>query len=269
MVPFHKLSGGGNDFLALAEPPEDPSAVEIGAWCRRGLSIGADGLFVLRRTEPGRVRMSYWNADGFPADLCLNGTRCAAQLAFTLGWDDRGGLEIETPAAAIPARRVDETATALEVPIPAPPEAITVDGPAGPCRGFRIMAGVPHFVLLWPEGLADAPVVPWGRVLRYHEAFGVAGTNVDFVRPAAGGFEVRTYERGVEDETLCCGTGVVASAAVALATGPLHLPLRAATAGGFELSVSEAGPGRWTLAGDARLVARGEILSGAIPSPSR
>ncbi|HEV7786777.1 MAG TPA: diaminopimelate epimerase, partial [Thermoanaerobaculia bacterium] len=91
MTRFYKLSGSGNDFLALAEPWETPSAERIRAWCRRGVSIGADGLFVLRRAGGGETggagaTMDYFNADGLAADLCLNGTRCAAQLAFHLGW---------------------------------------------------------------------------------------------------------------------------------------------------------------------------------------
>ena len=88
MTRYYRLSGGGNDFLALTEPPEMPGSGRIQAWCRRGLSLGADGLFVLER-QGDRVRMDYWNADGLPADLCLNGTRCAARLAF-VGVADHG-----------------------------------------------------------------------------------------------------------------------------------------------------------------------------------
>ena len=86
MIPFFKLSGCGNDFIALVEPEAPPQASAIRAWCRRGLSLGADGVFTLRRTRPETVEMRYWNSDGGAAALCLNGTRCAAQLAFHLGW---------------------------------------------------------------------------------------------------------------------------------------------------------------------------------------
>jgi diaminopimelate epimerase len=88
MTRFFKVSGSGNDFLALAEPTETPAADQIRAWCHRGVSLGADGLFVIRR-EPNAVRtvgMDYYNSDGLPADLCLNGTRCAAQLGSGSPW---------------------------------------------------------------------------------------------------------------------------------------------------------------------------------------
>lgn len=267
-VPFWKLSGGGNDFLALVEPAADPKEEEIRGWCRRGISLGADGVFVLRRREGGGVGMEYWNSDGLPADLCLNGTRCAAQLASYLGWDEAGRVVIETAAGPIAGRRVDPARTALEVPIPETVEEVTVDGPEGPCRGFRVLAGVPHFVLPWPETageLAEAPVVEWGRPLRHHAAFGAPGANVNFIRfTAPDRMAVRTYERGVEGETLCCGTGVIASAAAGLAAGESRLPLRTWTQGGFELTVEPTREGYWLLTGDARIVARGEILPGAL-----
>ena len=97
-MEFYKVSGSGNDFLALIEPQADPSAEQIAAWCRRGISLGADGLFVLRRLEHGAA-MAYWNSDGQPARLCINGTRCAARLAYDLGWA-AGETTIETGALA-------------------------------------------------------------------------------------------------------------------------------------------------------------------------
>jgi diaminopimelate epimerase len=125
-------------------------------------------------------------------------------------------------------------------------------------------------VLLGPEGLGGAPVRELGRAIRYDPAFQPAGTNVNFVRfPDPGRMEIRTYERGVEDETLSCGTGVLASAAVGLATGRARLPLRVLSAGGYELEVAgDPAEGRWSLAGDARVVAEGELLPGALSSPA-
>jgi len=84
VTQFFKVSGGGNDFLALIEPERPPDQAEIVAWCARGLSMGADGVFVLRRAGAA-IGMDYWNSDGRPAALCVNGTRCAARLAFELG----------------------------------------------------------------------------------------------------------------------------------------------------------------------------------------
>jgi diaminopimelate epimerase len=274
---FYKLSGSGNDFLALPEPAAPPAAERIRAWCRRGVSLGADGLFVLRRLGGDRgVAMDYWNADGLPADLCLNGTRCAAQLAFHLGWAaDR--VRVETAAGSVLARRIDAARIALELPAPDEPLARTVEADGRAWSGWTVAVGVPHFVLVWPESLARAPVVEAGRALRHAAAFAPAGTNVDFVRfPDAATVEIRTYERGVEDETLSCGTGVLAGAAVGLALGrvdpPLAAPLSVRTQGGFGLAVGvervdTPWSGGWTLGGDARLVATGVLLPDADLSP--
>ena len=268
MTHFYKVSGSGNDFLALAEPFQVPPPETIRAWCRRGVSLGADGLFILRRADGGAT-MDYFNADGLPADLCLNGTRCAAQLAFHLGWAD-GTVTVRTAAGEVPARRIDEARIALELPAPAePPRSLAVEAGGASWTGYRLTIGVPHFVLLWPEGLEHAPVRELGAEIRRHPAFGPSGTNVNFVRfPAPDRMEIRTFERGVEDETLSCGSGVMASAAVGLETGRARLPLHVATWGGFELEVDgDLSQKRWSLAGDARVVAEGDLLPGALASP--
>ena len=274
MTRFFKVSGSGNDFLALAEPGETPDPERIRAWCRRGTSLGADGLFILRRSphpaplpeEEGarRVVMDYFNSDGHPAGLCLNGTRCAAQLAFHLGWA-QGTARIETGAGQVEARRLDETRTAVELPAPGEPREVTVEVEGRRHTGCFLLVGVPHFVLLRPEGLGDVPVVPLGRALRHHPAFAPAGANVNFVRfPAQHRMEIRTYERGVEDETLSCGSGILAGAATGLKLGLAALPLRVITQGGFELEVAGGlRSGHWSLAGDARVVAEGGLLAGA------
>jgi len=220
------------------------------------------------------VAMDYFNSDGFPADLCLNGTRCAAQLAFHLGWADvsspRGrhlqhaGLRIGTGAGGFIAHRIDETRIQLEIPAPEPPRetAPEVDGIAR--AGFFLRVGVPHFVLVWPESLETAPVLTLGPALRRHPVF-AEGANINFVRFTAGDrMEIRTFERGVEDETLSCGTGILAGAAVGLALAKAGLPLRVLTRGGFELGVdTDPRSGCWSLTGDARIVAQGELLPGA------
>ena len=275
MTPFYKVSGAGNDFIALVEPAVRPSADDVRAWCRRGLSLGADGLFALERAGSGAARMTYWNADGGEAALCLNGTRCAARLALELGWAAADGLlTVETGAGPFAARRVAPAEIVVEVPpLAAPPEVREVEVDGRRHRGWAVTVGVPHFVLEQPGGVADAPVATLGAALRRHPAFGAAGTNVDFARFAAPArLEVRSFERGVEAETLACGTGVLAAVAAGLAAGRLALPAEAATRGGFVLTVDGEGEGglprRWSLAGDARIVARGEISPGAAALPA-
>ena len=267
MTEYYRLSGGGNDFLALVDPERPPTAAEVRAWCRRGLSLGADGLFVLRRGGAG-ARMDHFNADGSPADLCINGTRCAARLALDLGWtEDR--LVLETGAGPVPARRAGENEIALTLPAPAPAVAITLEAAGREVGGWLVDSGVPHFVTAWPRPLSEAPVAELGPPLRHHPDLGPTGANVDFVRyPGPGRLEIRTFERGVEAETLACGTGVLAAAAVGLATGRLAGPIEALTAGGFLLRVGADAAGRMTLAGDARVVARGRLRAAAAELPA-
>ena len=191
MTRLVKVSGSGNDFVALIEPERAPTSAEIVAWCARGVSIGADGLFVLSR-DAGRVRMDYWNSDGQPADLCVNGSRCAARLAFELGWAEQE-TTVLTGAGALRARRVGTDSIALELPRPdSLPRLVVVPVPPRAVERWYVSTGVPHFVVPWPEGLAGCPVAELGSKLRRHEAFGAAGANVDFARfPDPHRMEVR------------------------------------------------------------------------------
>ena len=161
--------------------------------------------------------MDYFNSDGYPAALCLNGTRCAAQLAFHLGWAEDAGARSPPAAGRFAARASTTTRVSWSSRLPETPRetAPEVDGIAR--AGTFVRVGVPHFVLLWPESLEPAPVATLGAALRRHPAFGAEGANVNFVRfPAGHRMEIRTFERGVEAETLSCGTGILAGAAVGL-----------------------------------------------------
>jgi diaminopimelate epimerase len=267
MIPFFKLSGCGNDFIALVEPGAPPEASDIRAWCRRGLSLGADGVFALRRMPPGTVEMRYWNADGGAAALCLNGTRCAARLAFHLGWA-RDRVTVATGAGDLAARRLDDGTIAVAAPRCDPPIEVTLATAAGVFRGWLASVGVPHFVCFRDEAVDSVPIDDWSPALRRHLDLGAEGANVDFVEMRGRhDFAIRSFERGIEGETLACGTGVLATAAAALTAGLGELPLRAMTRGGFTLEVLGSTSGRriehWELAGDARLVAEGTLLAGA------
>ena len=271
-MEFYKVSGSGNDFLALVEPGADPTAEQVAAWCRRGISIGADGLFVLRRNPTG-ASMTYWNADGHMARLCINGTRCAARLAYDLGWAT-GETTIETGAGPVRANRTAPSEISIELPPPAnEPQDLSLEVDGARHRGLFQTVGVPHLVLLWPKSLAEAPVDALGARLRRHPDFGPGGTNVDFVRfPSPSTMEIRSFERGVEAETLACGTGVLAAAAVGAHLGVATLPTTVLTGGGFRLVVTGeiAGgrPVRWQLAGDARVLERGTLFADAGVQPA-
>jgi len=272
MRHFFRLSGGGNDFLALVEPLDDPTPAQIRAWCHRGLSLGADGLFLLHRSPDG-ARMSHFNADGSEADLCLNGARCAVRLARHLGWSDNE-IVIETGAGLIPGSSLEVTSVTLALERPDEPEPLELHVDGELIQGFRVPVGVPHFVLPRPDGVARAPVASLGQRLRSDPVFGDAGTNVDFVHFVdQHRMDIRTYERGVESETLACGTGVMASVTVGVAQGELELPVTVLTRGGFQFEVGswidDRGDPRWGLKGDARLLAEGELIEGAedLPEP--
>jgi diaminopimelate epimerase len=215
--------------------------------------------------------MAYFNADGQRAELCLNATRCAVQLAAHLGWSGQE-LEIETDAGSIRGRALGEQAVALELTRPAVPRSRDLEHDRRTVAGWYVEVGVPHFVLTWPRSLDSAPLTTLGPALRHHETWGAAGANVNFVRFVdRHRLEIRTFERGVEGETLACGSGVMAAAATGIAIGQLQLPVRAQTLGGFELEVGPAlsrdRGDAWSLTGDARLIAEGTLHSGALEVP--
>ena len=267
MTEFYKLSGAGNDFLALVEPEAEPSPDSIRAWCARGLSIGADGLFTLAREADGVARMIHYNADGGRAELCVNGTRCAARLAFHLGWAEEE-ITVRTDSGDIAAAGTGSSSVRLELPPPtetAKPATLELGDASVDC--WRVRVGVPHLVIDWTEDLEAAPVAQLGPALRAHPTLGDAGANVHWVNfEGRHRFAIRSFERGVEAETLACGSGVLAATLVGTATDRVEPPLEAATRGGFAFEVQGAtANGRWSswsLAGDARLIARGELISG-------
>lgn len=279
MTELYRLSGAGNDFLALVEPPTPPTAAQMRAWCRRGVSLGADGVFVIRRgATAGDVAMDYYNADGGAADLCLNGVRCAAQLAFHLGWAEREAL-VHTPAGAVRGRRLSDSAVEVEAPLPAaPPQRVSIPAGERTLDGWYLTVGVPHAVIPWRGELADCALATLGPAVRHHAAF-PTGANANFVRYLGDHqLDLRTWERGVEAETLACGTGVLAAVAVGVASRQLALPARVRTRGGFTLNVdgevAEEHPQgalavrRWTLSGDARLIAEERIFPAAEEQPA-
>ena len=231
---FHKYHGTGNDFVIIDDRARQFDAadhVRIAHLCHRRFGIGADGLMLLRELAGYDFEMVYFNADGWLSSMCGNGGRCLVAFAKQLGVITTRArfLAVDGPHDA----QVEADGTVrLKMQDVAPPQ------PAGPDDAF-LDTGSPHHVRFLPAGLTGLDVFAEGRALRYGPPYGVAGANINFaeipVDPAQP-WPVRTYERGVEDETLSCGTGVTAVALAASARGA-RSPVRLRTPGG-ELAVA-------------------------------
>jgi diaminopimelate epimerase len=237
------MHGAANDFVVVdhREPflPE-PAEGLLRRLCDRRRGVGADGVLLLERDPELDYAMRYHNADGGRADYCGNGARCLARFALERGLGRDGVVRFRSGAGAQEARRAAGGAIELHfgvVAAPGPPEALEAAGRAFTGQAFAV--GVPHFVVEVPE-VAGVPVGEWGPALRRHARFAPAGVNVDFVArlPVAGGrVAMRTFERGVEAETLACGSGAIASALWAAGRG-VPSPVEVLTEGGDVLVVS-------------------------------
>jgi diaminopimelate epimerase len=239
-IPFMKMSGSGNDFILIdhREPflKEDGMKDFIQKVCRRRVSIGADGLILIERSKKADFKWRFYNADGSEPEMCGNGGRCAARFAHLKGIAGPS-LKFETLAGILSAQ-VDGKKVKLEMTKPFGlklDETLLVNGKK---EVFSfINTGVPHAVL-FREDLEMLDIVEIGRAIRRHSHFAPAGTNVNFVSVEKGAsLSVRTYERGVEDETLACGTGVVASALIAAFKGLVKSPVSIRTMGDEVLRV--------------------------------
>lgn len=231
--PFHKLSGAGNDFVLVTAAAGPALARRL---CRRRRGVGADGLLAVKRLGE-RIRLSYFNADGSRA-FCGNGLRCAAWWAYRQGWTrGRKEFELETSQGRLRAKITGPNEAAVRMPSPRDVRlGLKLKALGRRLTVHYVDTGVPHAVLAWNDVL-NAPVAELGRALRFHKAFAPAGANVDFVAFGRGALRLRTYERGVEDETLACGTGVTAAAAVAFLLGRARPPVRVRAQGGDVLTV--------------------------------
>jgi diaminopimelate epimerase len=275
---FVKMAGGGNDFLVFEADGRrlsDDDGLRLSRLCRRGLSVGADGALFLSGGGNGRIRLDYYNADGGLASFCANGTRCAARYAVLRRLVSDSELLLETGWGEIGARVDGESVTLALRDVLAPDEPILLDlrSPDGspmaglPSHGTPIHVGVPHLVVFVEEDLATLPIERVGPPLRRHPLL-PEGANVNFVRGTGPHrLEVRTWERGVEAETLSCGSGVVASALVASLRALAELPVVCGTKSGVDLTVNATLAGdaftAITLSGDAREIFAGQLTEEA------
>ena len=260
------MAGAGNDFVIVDHRVSritDPSdfARRI---CTRRLSVGADGLILIEPSARATFRMRYYNADGSLGELCANGTRCAARFAFMNVIAPRR-MTIETDAGIVGAEIGDRGEVTLALPSPhgfRPSVPLTIGSHT--IQGSFITVGVPHYVTFLRDDLWTQNIEPLGRAIRMHRDLQPAGANANFVVVRdPHSIEVRTYERGVEGETLACGSGVVASVSASALFGRVQSPVSVLTRSGITLEVSfELDRGAVDdvhLKGDARLIYRSTL----------
>jgi diaminopimelate epimerase len=265
-LTFSKMAGGGNDFVVIDNrggKVTDPGELTRRI-CTRALSVGADGLILVESAARATIRMRYYNADGGLAAFCANGTRCAARFAFLNVIAGRR-MTIETDAGIVAAEIGEGGTVTLTLPAP---YAFRAQRPLmigeRLIHGSSLMVGVPHYVLFLRDDLWSQNIVPLGSAIRNHPDLQPDGANANFVvvrDPHA--IEVRTYERGVENETLSCGSGVVASAVTSALFGKVKSPVSVLTRSGITLEVSFLLAGGAVdsvqLKGDARHIYRATI----------
>ena len=257
--PFWKLSGAGNDFVLVHDAGPRAAAALARRLCDRRRSIGADGLLVVNNGSRPAVR--YFNADGSRA-FCGNGTRCAAWWLRSVRRTS-GAFTLQTDGGPVPVRVVAPERVRIGMPLPSKLRwNLRLKAGGKTWLSHAVTVGVPHGVVE-VRGLDRFPVFELGLELRRHPEFGKAGANIDFVERSGATLKLRTFERGVEDETLACGTGAVASAFWAHALMGAKSPVRLLTRGGDALLAGFSwDDGRLTeawLEGPARITFQGEI----------
>jgi diaminopimelate epimerase len=265
-IEFYKMSGSGNDFILIDNRNGQMNSYHrppfAKAICRRGMSVGADGLIIIENSNIADFKWHFLNADGSEADMCGNGARCAARFANVTGIAGPK-MTFETQAGLIRAE-MDHERVKIQMPDPSGlsmNETIKI--------GNRIESihcvntGVPHAVMVVPD-IEAIDIDAVGPLIRHHPEFSPEGTNANFIQQRDDhSVAIRTYERGVEAETLACGTGSVAGAIVAASLFGMETPLTMITRSGLPLKISfihhDNGFQQIYLTGDARIIYRARL----------
>lgn len=260
------MNGSGNDFILIDNRQAVVGNGDLPAFirgvCRRRLSVGADGLILIEAGRSADFSWRFYNSDASRAEMCGNGARCAARFASVMGIAPPE-MTFETDAGTVHAVVADDS---VKVRMPDPSGLhldLQIRLDAGPMDLCAINTGVPHTVALYDQ-IEDLDVVSVGREIRRHSEFAPAGTNANFIcADGPNAISVRTYERGVEDETLACGTGCIASALIASVKMGLSSPVPVRTRSGNYLTIhftpTPKGFEKIYLEGDACIVSSGEI----------
>ena len=267
LLHFYKMNGAGNDFVVVdnRDLSLELTRERIEMLCDRHRGVGADGLLAVEPAENGAdFKFRYYNADGGEAEMCGNGARCFGRFTAALLEDAPERVTFETIAGTLAAEMVDENIRiAMSDPIDLEMDSgASVDGLDATLH--TVNTGVPH-VVAFVLNLRETDVVAFGRAIRHHQRFAPNGTNANFVQVLAPGhIAIRTYERGVEDETLACGTGMVASALFHHLLHNAPSPIKVDVEGGETLEIgfeknADGGFEKVTLTGPADFVFEGDI----------
>jgi diaminopimelate epimerase len=268
-ISFCKFSASANDFIVLDNRNGNftSCASQLAARiCARRYSVGADGLILIENSDKASIRVHFFNPDGNEFHTCGNGGRCAARFARL--YEIAGPkMTIETNIGIIDAEVGSET---VKLKFIGPSEirsnlSIFLDGEE--FKGHLVRIGEPHFVA-YGRNIRENLFVPTARRIRYHEAFGKEGTNVHFIEIVSRHrLNIRSYERGVEDETLACGSGCISSAIATYSVQQTDPPITFEPHSGIPLVVHFQPGNKFQdlyLEGDARLIYRGELTREAI-----
>lgn len=267
LLHFYKMNGAGNDFIVIdnrdLQSSLDTETIE--ALCDRNRGIGADGLLAVEPAEKGAdYKFRYYNADGGEAEMCGNGARCFGRFTAHLTEEVPEAVTFETIAGTLTAHMIgDDVRIAMSEPKDLRLHTITRVSGLDAELHF-VNTGVPH-VVTFVEDLDDIDVFTHGRAIRQHDDFSPAGTNANFAKVLEPShIAIRTYERGVEDETLACGTGMVASALIHHLLSGDPSPIKVDVEGGDTLEIGFEKTGEKTfknvtLTGPADFVFEGEI----------
>ncbi len=273
-IPFLKMSGSGNDFILIDNRSQIVDKTRLKEFiykvCRRAVSVGADGLILIEDPDEEDARRGlahfkwhYYNADGGEAEMCGNGSRCAARFAYLKGIAPRK-MAFRTLAGIIQAELTDERRVKVQLGDPKDLRLnfpLDIDGETW--KVHFINTGVPH-VVYFLDDVEGVDVVSLGRKTRYHKEFQPAGTNANFAEVLnRNALKLRTYERGVENETLACGTGSVAAAIIASELGWTVSPVDVHVRSGEILKIYFEKTGdrisKVFMEGDVRIIYEGEM----------
>jgi diaminopimelate epimerase len=262
-IPFHKMTGSGNDFVVFGPSAgsfaelENPKTIRL--ICARGTGVGADGVVFLEPTSADTVGMRYYNADGSRASLCGNASLCSTRLAIETGMIHSKELTLDTDAGLLKARLRDGLPEIDLQPVTTVrPDASDLGKQGNEERLGYALVGVPH-VIVEVADLEEIDLPGRGSALRNHASL-PNGANVNFVAKGPAGWAYRTYERGVEGETLACGSGAVATAILLASWGQAGDKTTLKTRSGLPLTVTVRRSGEtWipSLRGEGRIVYHG------------